>query len=198
MTPEQLLTDLNIVLAVLAVGAAVWGFFKWLLPLMERIKNNQAMTKAIYTELRPNGGSSLRDAVDALRRDVASIRDSAEKMDARQWAIVSSLTQPTWESDSSGGCTRANATLLELVGRTQDQMVGNGWENIVAKPDAHRVWEEWSEATAKSRMFESSYVVCNAINKKKYQVTAVAVPYFDAKRSLIGWIGVYNNIEEIK
>lgn len=115
-------------------------------------------------------------------------------MSARQWAMVGALEQPTWESDAAGNCLRANAALLGLTGRSADELVGNGWENIVLPSDRQRVWAEWKDAVCKQRVFESEYTVIHADSGKAYKVEAVATPFFSAQGRIIGWIGHYSNV----
>lgn len=181
--------------AVFVILGAVW---KWVIPAVTSIRARLRDVKFIAEELRPNGGSSIKDKINSLDSNVAGLKQRAEKIDARQWAIVSSLNQPTWESDADGLAIRGNASLLELIGRGQEELVGNGWSNILAHSDVAKVWREWSLAVKQSRTFEMSYEIVNPITKKRYKVHAVAVPYYDSERKPHGWIGVYNNVTEVK
>jgi hypothetical protein len=43
----------------------------------------------IFSEFKPNGGSSLRDAINKIQNTIVIV-------DARQWAIVAGLRDPMW------------------------------------------------------------------------------------------------------
>lgn len=195
--PDSVTPWFDLIIAGAAVCVIIGSLFKWVIPAVKSIQARLHDVKFIAEELRPNGGQSTKDKINNLDGNVSALRHRAEKIDARQWAIVSSLNQPTWESDATGLAIRANASLLELIGRGQDDLVGNGWSNILAPEDASRVWKEWTLAVKQLRTFELTYDVVNAITKKRYRVHAVAVPYFDSERRPHGWIGVYNDVREV-
>jgi PAS domain S-box-containing protein len=195
--PDLIAPWLDLAIALSAVCVIIGGILKWVVPAVKAIQARLHDVKFIAEELRPNGGQTVKDKINNLDGNVSALRHRAEKIDARQWAIVSSLNQPTWESDAAGMAIRANASLLELIGRGQEDLVGNGWSNILAPEDAARVWREWTLAVKQLRTFELVYDVINVITKKRYRVRAVAVPYFDSERKPHGWIGVYNDVTEI-
>lgn len=194
MDSELFLRVLNIALALLALGGAAFAALKWIIPAGIRVHGTMKKVDTIYTELKPNGGTSLRDSIDRQEAALHAVADGLDMADARQWAILSSTNHPTWESGPDGGCLRANAALLDLVGRSADQIAGNGWENIVAKDDARRVWREWSEAVNQRRAFESTYRVVNHMTGRVFLIDGRATPILGRNGALRGWIGVYNNV----
>lgn len=174
-----------------AIGGVFYTFFKWVRPGFEEIKNSFASIKTIQAELRPNGGSSLRDAVDRIHKDTI-------RMDARQWAIVASLNDPLWESDPQGNCIRANNSLLALAERTMDEFEGNGWENIVAPEDKERVWAEWRAAVERKRVFESMFTI-RSRSGKFFKVTVVCNPYVNSTSDeVLGFIGRYTEVVPVE
>lgn len=197
MDGETILRIEQIVIGAAAIlGLGIAGL-KWIVPAIARIHGAIGKVDTIYAEVKPNGGSSLRDSIDRQEAAIGDVRDGLEMADARAWAIVSSGKQPTWESGPDGGCLRANAAYLELVGRSADEVKGNGWENILAKNDKRRIWNEWSEAVAKRRTFESSYRVTNHGTSETFLVDAKATPIIGRGGELRGWIGVYNNVRPL-
>lgn len=180
------------ILQGIALAGAGWAALKWIVPAGVRVHGALAKVDTIYAELKPNGGASLRDAVDVLGVKVDVLSREHAVMAARQWAMVGAITQPTWESDGRGNCIRANQALLNMTGRSVDDLQGSGWENIVLPADRERVWAEWRDAVAHRRTFESEYRVINPMARRAYSVTAVATPFFAADGEVIGWIGTYS------
>jgi PAS domain-containing protein len=144
---------------------------------------------AIVSEFKPNGGSSLRDAINKIQSTVVIV-------DARQWAIVAGLRDPMWESDANGGCVRANRALLDLVQRNFDEMAGTGWENIIYADDRARVWQEWVSSVERKRTFESTYCVVDRANQR-YRVQAIAIPFRAPGGEVVGYVGRYSKVEHL-
>jgi len=175
----------------------IYATLKWLIPAGMRVHGALKKVDTIYAEVRPNGGTSLRDSIYRQETAIAKIIESQELGDARQWAIVSSGIIPTWESSDEGACLRPNNALLELVGRSAEQMVGNGWENILHKDDAHRCWAEWQDAIKKRKTFESTYRIVNHTTNATYEVVAKTTPIISPNGVVKGWIGTYTHIKEV-
>jgi PAS domain-containing protein len=133
---------------------------------------------AIFSEFKPNGGSSLRDAIN-------KIQDTIVIVDARQWAIVAGLRDPMWESDADGGCVRANRALLDLVQRDFDEMAGSG------------VWADWLSAVQRKRTFECTYHVINKAGQK-FNVNAIAIPFRSTSGEVVGYVGRYSKVELVQ
>lgn len=143
----------------------------------------------VLAEFQPNGGSSLRDAINKIQSTITIV-------DARQWAIVAGLRDPMWESDADGNCVRTNRALLDLVQRTFDEMAGAGWENIVSVDDRARVWKEWADAVSRKRPFESVYCVVNRAGTK-FRVHASSIPFHTPDGVVAGFIGRYSSVEQV-
>lgn len=161
--------NVGIIVSAVAVAAG------WVLIRVERI----------VREFKPNGGTSMRD-------QIAALRDMLSSMSARQWAIVDGLGDPMWESDGQGRCIRANRALLQLSGRSIDQLLDNNWENIVHPDDREAVWNEWKNAVERKRPFEMRYrVVCSG--GKAYCVDAIATPILQGQ-VMSGLVGRYRRV----
>lgn len=187
-----------IVTGLVTLGGIWWGFVKWLLPILRKVGKSFHQLDLIASEFRVNGGSSLRDAINRLEDNVKGVREDALKMEARQWAIIATLKDPIFESNQQGLCVRANPSYLALVERTMEDVIGNGWENILHPDDRIRVWQEWNDAVERQRTFESSYKIKSSTGTL-YQVNCVAYPYFSAidLDTPIGYIGRFESVRKI-
>lgn len=188
----------TIVTGLSLIGGSIYSVFKWIIPGLEAIRKSFHQINIIASEFNTNGGSSLRDAINRLETNVSHVRTDALKMEARQWAIIATLRDPIFESDEDGQCVRANPSYLQLVERSIDQVVGNGWENILHVEDRARVWEEWRAAVSRHRTFESSYRI-KTQSGVIYNVNCVAVPYFspDSEDKPLGYIGRFSSVKKI-
>lgn len=169
------------IIAIAAVGAG--GV------IVAFVRDSWTLLQEIRSEFRPNGGSSLRD-------QIVQIKQSVFNMTARQWALVDGLGDPMWESDAQGYCVRANRALLDLVGRSFDEIAGAGWENIILEADRETVWDAWVDAIERQRTFEAHYRI-KAKDGTTYLVDAIATPIRDGE-SVSGWLGKYRAVTPVK
>lgn len=188
---------LELIAAGSTVSSAIFAIWKWVVPFTTKVNKSLKKIDFIFAEVNTNGGSSIKDAILKLEFSANTLKDDLVKMDARQWAIVSSLAQPTWESDPQGECQKANIALLRLFGSTIDEIKGNGWQTVIHPSDRIRVSREWEEAIKNKRIFHVKYKIINAITEIVHEVEGVASPYFDDHRNVIGWVGIYEEVREL-
>jgi PAS domain S-box-containing protein len=191
------MTVFELIAAGSTVSSALFAIWKWIVPFTAKINKSLKKIDFIFAEVNTNGGSSIKDAINKLEVAVNTLKDDLVKMDARQWAIVSSLAQPTWESDPQGECQKANMALLKLFGSTIDDIKGAGWQTVIHFEDRRRVSQEWEDAMQHKRIFNLKYKIVNAITGSVYEVEGTASPYFDNNRRLIGWVGIYEEVKEL-
>lgn len=153
------------------------------------VRRSWSLLQAIEAEFRPNGGGSMRD-------QVVQIKQLVFNMTARQCALVDGLGDPMWESDANGDCVKANRALLQLTGRSLQEMQGGGWENSIVSADRDRVWDEWCDAVERRRSFESRYRI-RSIDGEIYTVDAIATPIRDGD-AVSGWLGKYRDVAPVK
>lgn len=148
------------------------------LPKIERIE----------MELKPNGGSSIRDAINRIERKVVF-------HDQRQLAMIKSLPFGTWLSDENGKCIDLNRTLCMITGRTESQIKGDNWSNWILEKD--EVLEEWNRCVTHAMDFDMEYTFIHP-NKQQQRVHGIAYQLRDEKGTLIGFLGTLEAIGELK
>lgn len=101
-----------------------WVAFKdW---IKER-RSKQIMLNTILAELRPNGGSSLKDVVLRIESDILSMKPKIEHIQARVRHIDDVAKAAIFELDNEGNMTYANRAFRELVGATESQLYGKAY-----------------------------------------------------------------------
>lgn len=147
----------NIALAIGAVGTVIWSGWGWLKPrvaaYVERARKRSAKHKIsllqagldeILRELKPNGGASLRDAVDASRRlsadNAAAIRAYA---DSSHDGHVDVQADGQWEW--------VNDTFCRWLHVSGARLLGWGWVNIVQEDSRATLRAEWAAAINERR-----------------------------------------------
>jgi PAS domain-containing protein len=135
----------------------------------------------IYDAIGPNGGTSLYDKVVAIDRKVSI-------SDARTQSLHSALGLAEWFADINGQTTAINDIACRLTSRPETDFLGNNWINIIHPDDRDQVVEEWFEAVKDRRSFIMKYRWLDN-NNKSLTINAVARPFYDAQKKLMGYIG---------
>lgn len=177
---------------VVTVSAAIWNarfgrlvmrglrLLAWLDPL-HGVKRD---LRHIAKELRPNGGSSLSDKVNAIwtRQGMTA---------ARVGMLLDESDALLWQSDLDGKQVWASRALIEITGRPASELLGWGWTNVIHPADRERIRRAWMECTAEGRNFEERcrFQTLHGIRPgPEYSGLLVAKPFaFDGK--IIAWIG---------
>lgn len=108
--------------------------------------------RQLLDEVRPNGGSSLRDAINRIEH--RQIR-----LDERAKAMMHEEDKAMFESDAEGNTVWVNRKYQRLVGRTLEDLKGHGWVNTIHPEDREHVNEEWYRAVEEERTFVSNFRV---------------------------------------
>lgn len=142
----------------------------------------EANLAAILTEVRPNGGGSMRDAI-------TRIEARQERWASRQDHIFAALAEAVliYETDEHGQYTWASPSLATFVGVQVTDIQGWGWVNILHPDDVERVRHEWRSAVDERRLFSCSYRLCKA-DGGFIKVQAKARPMV-VNEKLFGWSG---------
>lgn len=121
----------------------------------------------LYTELMPNGGKSLNDAV----------RRTEAKLDAGLRFSATLQDIPTWEADAAGKCVWASPALCQLFGLSQSDMLHSGWLDAIAtQEEREKISREWATALKHQIPFSAVYTIHNRSTGEHYLVESRSWP----------------------
>ena len=146
--------------------------------------------KVIKSEIMVNSGSTIKDKVNMIMQNMA-INDT-------RWKYLDDSSIPQWECDAEGKCVRANISMCELFGLSQDQMDGWGWFESVSSIDRNRVHEQWTYACKYAVPYQAKYGVQNQITGESYDIIAEGFPVSDTHGVLIHWFGTCKKVGSSK
>lgn len=134
----------------------------------------------ITKELRPNGGSSLSDKVNAIwTRQGMSAATVGMLLDESEALL--------WQSDTEGRQVWASRALIEATGRPASELLGWGWLNVIHPEDRESFRKAWISCLVEGRIFEERCRL-QTPQGRHYIGALVAKPFsFDGK--VIAWIG---------
>jgi len=130
-------------------------------------------------DLKPNGGSSLRDAIDRIDRRVA-LSEQRSRYFAEHPGEIS------FETDADGNTIWVSKGWQETYGLSSDDAIGRGWINGVYIDDREDVVKEWYNAVKDKRRFEMTYRV-----NRDHPMTVFceSYPLVSPKGQIVGWLG---------
>lgn len=134
--------------------------------------------RKLHEQFKPNGGSSLRDAIDRIEKNLHVI-------DARQISLFDMSLAGVFITDEKGHCIYVSPSWCELTGLLPMQSMGDGWTAGVGEVDRERVFLEWHRATERAAIFESKYIT----NTGKRVVSRASAMYHPQTKKAIGFIG---------
>jgi len=164
------------------VGGLVWKV--WLKQKFKDISDLYQKIQVIAGEFRPNGGSTLRDAINRIETKVSLQQQTTT-------AIIKSFPIGTWISDEKGRCVDVNKNLCKITGRTETELKGDNWTNwIFEKED---VIEEWQRCIINDSNFDHEYHYVLS-DRRKQKVHGVAQRLKNEKGDLVGFLGTLEPI----
>ena len=207
---ELIGTALGAVLALAAMGRLLVATARWLRPRIRTVfkslvefdsiesrlgdltKTSEKLERGIeslLSELKPNGGASLRDQMNRIELNLqlnierlrASKRDSDELV---------------FEADADGKVIWANRTVLRVLNRTPEQILGAGWVNIIPPRLREKVVERWEDSIREEREFEME-VIWTKPDSTEFPVFVHSYRMVDSKGRTLGYYGTVKLLDGI-
>lgn len=118
----------------------------------------EANIKVLMAEMKPNGGSTLRDRLESGVNLVSNIGTRLASVEAVQRAGMSSGYDGAFIANGDGRINFASGRMCEFLGVSKDEILGDSWRDLVHPDDRARVLPDWDSFIGqRRRKFESSY-----------------------------------------
>lgn len=161
---------------------AVVPMFKWtssMVRSLEKIDN-------IHEQMFTNGGSTLRDAVNRIEYRI-------NLLEKKQGIYILDTPHGVYESNEDGEVTSVNRTMCRLTGKTENEILGNGWLTSVAEHDRERVDDAWNYAIGNKIEFKTTYDMISS-DGEMFKVRTHANPIKSSDGKVIGYIGIIDKV----
>jgi PAS domain-containing protein len=136
---------------------------------------------AIETELKPHGGSSLRDSLTRVEQMTISTR-------AHVRLSYQMNHTPTFEIGPDGAVTWVNRAYVEEYGLGLDDISGNKWLSTIHPDDRERVMREYAYIVSDKRQGSIKYRA--QFKGEPYrEMDVIIYPIFDHETVCLGWVG---------
>ena len=169
-------------------GRAVSGFVSDFGKMPARISGLSEATAnlckrigAIEDELKPHGGTSLRDAIGRVEQMTIGTRAHVRL----QYQMNHT---PTFEIAADGKVTWVNRAYVEEYGMGLEDISGNKWLSSIHPDDRERVMREYGHIIEDKRQGSIKYRA--QFKSEPYrEMDIIVYPIFDHESACLGWVG---------
>jgi len=159
--------------AIIAFAYLAWRYV--LLPLYHRIMTLLAIEKKLDNfgeilqrlsqELNFNGGHSLKDMV--WKNGIA-----IERLEMAMNTMANSFEHGSFRTNERGEVVEVNDRLCHLLGRTENELIGNNWITCIAQAYRNGFITEWEKAVQQKRTFDHHAIFKKEEEQQRYRVFA--------------------------
>lgn len=168
------------------VGGALWKF--WLKQRYDEGRELYGKIQKMAEEFRPNGGSTLRDAINRIEEKVTL-------QEQKTLAIIKSLPLGSWVANEKGKFVDLNKSLCRITGRTESELKGDNWITWVHPNEKDDVFDEWKRCVDSDLNFDMEFTFVLPSGKLQ-KVHAIAYQLRDSNSKLIGFLGTLSAVKE--
>lgn len=169
--------------------------YRYIRERMRRVTEAFDSVAAIRKEVFPNGGSSLRDAVNSTSHTVREMSRAVAMSIAQNRSLAEQMETGMFEGDANGLIVWANRSLRQVTGLRMEQIVGSGWVNAVHDDDRRRIENDWAMAMHNQRPFIAMFRFTHVGTGTSVPVHCEAYPIFASEDTTSGWLGLLRTRE---
>lgn len=146
----------------------------------------QQKLDSLVSELRPNGGKSLRDLVEKINENTTYNREYVR-------ATLDNDMQMLYETNADGNIVWANSTYGRYAGKQIGDLLESGWLDTIPSDQRNHVRNEWQLSVEEHREFNLEYDMVS------YDGTKMKVQSYAKPIKLAGTIkGYYGTIKIVQ
>ena len=158
----------------------------------------QSALNEIRAELRPNGGSSLRDAINKIDKRTRNMEIAITTLQVSHEALTEVVDVPFFRAGPTGQTVYCSSALCRLAGMSSSkEYMGANWLTFVHPDDLKMVKEGWESAIHDGRIYLGNFRIQNPYNGKSYHIHEKATPVRDLDGTILGWEGVIMSYAEV-
>jgi PAS domain S-box-containing protein len=138
-------------------------------------------------------GSQIGQFIERKRSEV-----EREQSERRYRLLTEVIPQQVWTAQPDGALDYVNRRVLEYFGRTLEEMLGWGWQNVVHEDDMQPALERWRSSLQTGEPYKIEFRLKRASDASYRWHLGQAMPLRDDAGRVIAWFGTNTDIEEQK
>lgn len=148
-----------------------------------KMDDSYQKVNTIYYEIKPNGGSSLKDQVSRIEKLQLKHDHELTKSVWRQRVLLEYQNLGIIEFDEHGDCIFSNQIIAEIFEVDTAEMKNNGWLSGIHHTERKKVLENWKASIEKNIPYFDEFLL---INDKKVKAIGHAC-VIDSYKKPIGY-----------
>lgn len=141
---------------------------------VDNVKTTLQLHETALNQLKNNGGSSIKDAIDRIENKVDKTINSLERVTAIVKAGYEFDDDGIFMANAVGNCYYFNRKYLEIAGLNLEEALNYGWTNAVHPLDHSKIVESWNN-TVQTK--SSAVISCRYKNLKSGRVIHTKVSW---------------------
>ncbi|QOY96256.1 PAS domain-containing protein [Massilia sp. UMI-21] len=130
--------------------------------------------------------SARKSAEDTLRQSEELLR-----------ALANTIPQLAWMAGTDGAIVWFNDRWYAYTGRTPEQSVGWGWEDVIEPDTVPAVMARWHETIRSGEPFEMEFPLRGADGNYRWYLTRLSAVR-DADGRVVHWFGTNTDVDQVK
>lgn len=174
------------------IAPKIWAkLMGWMMhEMQEQMTQMSSDISFIVSELKTNGGTSLRDSVVRNEEILCRIEAMTWSNVEVQRARMDNDAEMIFITDKDGNFTWVNRSYSRHTGRTIHELEGSGWINVIHPTQREKVKEIWYESVKHNREFEMIILFLDTAGVSfKADVRSYKMTSADGSKT-IGFMGV--------
>ena len=124
-------------------------------------------------------------------------RRAAEQSDMHYRMLADTIPPQVWTATPEGALDFVNRRTVEYFGRSSDEIVGAGWQDVIHASDLPPVVECWQRSLATGVEYEVEFRLRRQDGQYRWHLGR-AVPLRDSSGAIVRWLGTNTDIDERK
>ena len=173
----------------------------------------QAYVDFVYQPVTDPGGTTVgivvqgsevteavlaRREVERLLRESEQDRADAEASETRYRFLANAIPVQVWSATPDGVLDYVSERTFEYFGRTEAEIIGEGWLSVLHPDDVASTTERWTRSLTSGEPYEHEFRLFSAEHGGYRWHLARATAQHDGEGRIIRWFGTNTDIEESK
>ncbi|HEV2801174.1 MAG TPA: ATP-binding protein [Pyrinomonadaceae bacterium] len=138
-----------------------------------------------------------QERIELLARE-QEVRAAAEANEQRYRFLAESIPQQVWTAQPDGALDYVNQRTVEYFSRTDTEIVGDNWQQVIHADDLPDCLERWHKSLATGEVYEVEFRLRRGSDGDYRWHLGRALPMRDATGRIIRWFGTNTDIDDQK
>ncbi|HEY9403438.1 MAG TPA: ATP-binding protein [Pyrinomonadaceae bacterium] len=154
------------------------------------------LNQKLDREMAVRAGAEL-ERVELLTREQEA-RAAAEANEQRYRFLAEAIPQQVWTAQPDGSLDYVNQQTVEYFSRSNAEMIGDNWQQVIHPDDLPACLERWQKALRTGEVYEVEFRLRRGSDGDYRWHLGRALPMRDASGRIIRWFGTNTDIDDQK